>query len=472
LGDRSIGLPRPRLLTPEQLEQIYESAIRVLLEDGLRVRHAGALAAAEKAGLRVSEDRVFPDGGAISECVAEAKSAGSQRASNKTQGSEPFTLYTCQYPTHVHDLETDRVVPFTRDRLVEAAKLVDSLSVQGVIGGAPGCPSDVPIRLQPILQYRIQAQYCRQGREPIDPRWAETMPYVMEMAEALGRPLRSLPVYVVSPLTIGGESLECAVRFQGRLERLWTSNMSSVGATAPVRIAHAIALGVAEVIGSAIVLNAITGLPVDWAVHTVAFDLRGMAMSFGGPEYLLFRWACEEVNAFLHGGELGPPAGVMRTQAKLPGPQAAAEKTAGVVAGALLGSRHFDGAGTLSLDEVFSPEQLVTDCELRDHAERLVVGIDGECDPVACAAEAAAGLDGGFLGLDSTLDSYQRVYWLPKLFERRSLAGWREAGSPELRARAREIARALVASHEYELPQDLARELDRIYARAERELAA
>jgi len=87
------------------------------------------------------------------------------------------------------------------------------------------------------------------------------------------------------------------------------------------------------------------------------------------------------------------------------------------------------------------------------------------------AAEVAAGLNAGFLGTDATLDSYHHIYWLPKLFERRSLAGWQEAGSPELRARARETARELIRTHEYELPENLARDLDRIYVRAERELA-
>ena len=471
MGNRSLPLPRPRFFTPDELERIYETGVAILSEHGLRVRHAEALGAAERAGLRVLGDRVFPSRGLISECAAEARSEATAPVPVERERRGRFILHTCQYPTHVHDVETNAIVPFTRERLTEAAKLVDSLSSQGVVGGVPGCPGDAPTPLQPILQYRIQSQHCRHGRAPIDARWAETMPYVMEMAEVLQHPLRSLPIYVVSPLTIGGESLECAIRFQDRLDRVWTSNMSSVGATAPVHIASALALGVAEVMGSAIVLHAITGLPVDWAVHTVAFDLRGMAMSFGGPEYLLFRWACEEVNAFVHGRELGPPVGVMRTQAKLPGPQAAGDKMAGVIAGALLGSRHFDGAGTLSLDEVFSPEQLIIDCELRDYGERLVAGIEAECDPVACAAEVAAGLNAGFLGTDATLDSYHHIYWLPKLFERRSLAGWQEAGSPELRARARETARELIRTHEYELPENLARDLDRIYVRAERELA-
>ena len=472
MSTRAIRIHRPRLLTPEQLDRICEAGYRILTECGLRVLHPEALDAAQRAGLRVEQGRVFPDCAAISECAEEARSSGSGGSPTPSDQPPAFRLITCQYPTHVHDLETDTVVPYTEARLIEAAKLIDSLREERVIGHVPGCPGDVPTHLQPILQYKVQAHYCREGGAPIDPKWVESLPYVMDMAEVLGRPVRSLPVYVVSPLTIGAESLRSVLSVRDRLERVHTSNMSSVGATAPIRIADALALGVAEVMGSAIVLRAVTALPVDWSVAAMAFDLRGMAMSFGGPEDLLFRWACQELNAFCHGGEPGRPHSAIRTQAKLPGLQAAAEKMGGMISGALMGGCDFDGAGTLSLDEVFSAEQLVIDCELRDYAQRLVAGIDGDCDPDAAVAEAASGLDRGFLALDSTLSRYQDEYWLPSVLERRSLAGWLGAGAPDIGDRAKEIARERVAKHDYELPSDLLREVDAVYAKAKRDLAS
>ncbi len=471
MSKRAISSQRPRLLTSEQFERICEAGRRILAEHGLRVLHPETLEAAQRTGLRVEGKRVFPDRAAISECAEEARSAGGDASPAEAEELSAFRLVTCQYPTHVHDLGTDTVVPYTEARLIEAAKLVDSMREQRVIGHVPGCPGDVPVHLQTILQYKIQAQYCREGSVPVDPKWVESLPYVMDMAEVLGRPVRSLPVYVVSPLTIGAESLASVLSVLDRLERIHTSNMSSVGATAPVRIADALALGVAEVMGSAIVLQAVTELPVSWSVAAMAFDLRGMAMSFGGPEDTLFRLACEELNAFCQGREPGPPQGAIRSQAKLPGSQAAAEKMAGMISGALMGARDFGGAGTISLDEVFSAEQLVIDCELRDYAERLVAGIDGDCDVEAALMEVTAGLDRGFLALDTTLSRYREEYWLPRTLERRSLAGWLAAGAPDMRDRAKEMAWERVAKHDYELPSDLLREVNAIYARAERDLA-
>jgi hypothetical protein len=43
--------------------------------------------------------------------------------------------------------------------------------------------------------------------------------------------------------------------------------------------------------------------------------------------------------------------------------------------GAFLGARHFSCAGTLSLDEIFSPVQLLVDCEMRDWVQRAIQGV-------------------------------------------------------------------------------------------------
>jgi trimethylamine:corrinoid methyltransferase-like protein len=56
---------------------------------------------------------------------------------------------------------------------------------------------------------------------------------------------------------------------------------------------------------------------------------------------------------------------------------------------------------------------------------------------------------------------------MPSLFEHRTLGQWREAGSKTTRDRAREVARRRIAGHEYALPADVQRGLDRIYKHAE-----
>ncbi len=473
MSKHPVVLSRPRLFDEGQFGCMREAAVGILAEHGLRVLHPVALEEIKRVGYRVSGDRVFFDRPMIEQFLDESRAAGLAEPQQVEEPEHQFRVFTAQYCTNVHDLNTDTIAPFTTESLIEATKLSDVLSAERVVGSAPGLPSDVPDLLQPLLQYKIGAQYSRHGRHPIDARWEETMPYVMDMADALGEPIRSLPVFVVSPLSIGAESLECVMRYRNRLQFIRTGNMPSVGGSAPIRLADAFALGIAESSGSAMVLRAITDLPVRWGVIAMSFDLRGMAMSFGGPEHQLFRWAGDEVNAYFHGRPVGRAASwsSLYTQAKLPGPQAAAEKMAGALSAALLGAPDLEGGGTLSLDEVFSAEQLLFDCEVRDHVERVCAGVDANCDPAAAVAEVAAGLKGGFTPLDSTLSAYKDVYWLPKLFERRALAGWLGAGSPDLRDRAKQMARELIRKHDYTLAPELSHEVDRIYERASKELA-
>ncbi|MBC8458690.1 MAG: trimethylamine methyltransferase family protein [Deltaproteobacteria bacterium] len=147
--------------------------------------------------------------------------------------------------------------------------------------------------------------------------------------------------------------------------------------------------------------------------------LHSMAMVLGSPEDFLLQFANSEINAYFHGTRWYPGIGGIHTNAKFPGVQACAEKSSLMTTGALLGERGFGSAGTLSLDEVFSAEQLIYDLEIKDHVQRLVEGIDGDCDPERCLQDVIEGVQQKtFAGLETTLQNYRHVYWHPRLFNR------------------------------------------------------
>ncbi len=282
------------------------------------------------------------------------------------------------------------------------------------------------------------------------------MPYVMDMAEAVGNPLRHLPVYVFTPLTLGGESLRCVLAFRERLSSVRVSDMTSLGCTVPIHAGDAFALCAAEGIGSAILVRQLIDLPVNWSIRICPIDMSSLAMPLGSPEDHLLQYANAEINAFFHGSRWHPAAGSMHTSAKQPGAQACVEKASLMTAGALLGARRFGVAGTLSLDEVFSPEQLLYDIEIKDHVQRLISGIDGDCEVDRCLQDVKEGVrQGSFVGLDTTLNAHRDVYWYPELFERRFLTGWEGNGAPTIRERARATIQSLLSQHEYELGPEL-----------------
>ena len=474
MAARPFRLTRPALFSARELERIEGAALRILEQVGIGVAHPELAARAKRQGFRLEGGRVRLARGQVARFLEEArggKPAPRRQPAPKETEPARLTMGVSIYPQSVHDPATDQVAPFTAARLVEATKLVDMLGERGLQPGVPGCPVDVPPALQVVRQYRIGAENLRGWRGPVDAKALESLPYVMEMSEALGQPLRGLPVYVFSPLKLAGESLSAVMALEERLHSVHVGSMPAAGATAPVRPAEAFASATAEVVGSALILGECIKPEVHWSVGVDPFDLRGMAMSFGSPESLLFQMASSEVNAYLHGRPWWPAAGNVHTLAKLPGEQAAAEKASIMTVGALLGARGFGSAGTLSLDEVFSPVQLLVDLEIKDHVERLLRGLDTALDVEACVQDVQEGVGRGFVGLDRTLDQYQRAYWHPRLFERRFLGPWQAASCPTLSRQAQQMAQELVARHDYELAPDLRAEIERIYRRAERELA-
>jgi|GEM_PF-430659 len=479
-SNHPVLVQRPALFSIGQLERMEEAAIRILEQVGIAVLDDTILKQLSSCGFPVKGNRVFIERELVREFLEserERSSVGATHAS-PLHRPRPIEVHSSQielsvlgYAQNVHDIETDKIVPFTTDRLIDATKLVDVLSSRGVLWSPPGCPVDVPPPLQPVVQYWVAAVYSRHGRHPVDPKSAETVPYIMEMAEILGHPMRSLPVYVFSPLSLSGESFKCVLKFKEKLSSVSVSDMPSVGCTVPINIGDAFALSAAEVIGSAILVREITGLPVRWSFRPCPIDLRSMAMVLGSPEDFLLQLASSEVNAYFHGTSWYPAAASVHTNAKLPGAQACAEKASLMTAGALLGARWFGYAGTLSLDEVFSPEQCLYDVEIKDHVQRIVQGIDGHCDPERCLRDVREALkERGFVALDTTLEEYRSVYWFPKLFERQFLAAWQGEGSVTIRERAHEMIRELLDKHDYELESELRSELDRILARARAEL--
>jgi len=299
----------------------------------------------------------------------------------------------------------------------------------------------------------------------------ESTPYIMEMGDVLGKPVKHWPIYVFSPLRLTGESLDAALMFEDRFEQVEVGSMPAVGATTPIRPLEALAVAAADVVGSALILSQCIKPSLSWGISIFPFDPRGMAMSLGSPEHILFSMAATEVDAFLHGDQWHPAGGDAQTLAKRPGPQAAAEKASGMATGALLGARYFGGAGALSLDEVFSSIQLAIDLEIKNHVERLVNGLDTRMQLENLTERVAAGLSRGFMSSEETLNEYRHLYWLPDLFERRFLASWQAAGEPDILEIARAVVDKAVSGYTYRPPDDVLRDIAKVYARAERELA-
>jgi len=458
---------RPELIPPDQAARVHELAKRILQEIGLKVQHPGALEGLRVEGFRVDGNRVFFEPQTVETYVEDMRQwIRAQVDPGAAPDDGQLTLNVSTYSLYVHDIDRDQVVPYTTESLIQMTKLIDTLADDRVRGTSPGIPMDEPPDLQPIAQYRIAALYARQGALPVDPTSAKTVEHLLDMAEVLGRPIQSLPIYPATPLCLGGESWDVVLACVDRLSHIRVYSMPSTGASAPIHPFGALALAAAELMGGLVVARLMTHKPVVFTVNIFPFDLRTGAMVFGSPENALFQMVCNDLNQF-YGWPWNPSFGNIHVMPKLPNVQSGAEKAAIMAVGAFLGARDFASAGTLSLDEIFSPVQLLVDCEIRDWVQRAIQGVwMGEEAVDDWLAEIQDGLERGFMMADSTLDHYKRHVWYPQRFERRAIGPWLAEGQPRLSERLKDEVRRRIAVHDFELDPVRRQEIERIYQAA------
>jgi trimethylamine:corrinoid methyltransferase-like protein len=290
------------------------------------------------------------------------------------------------------------------------------------------------------------------------------------MADVLGKRL-SVGVHPISPLVLGGDELDLALRLfdEGALKTTGVAPMPVMGVTAPLDWVAAWSQAMAEAVGTGLALETM-GFEQVWVMAALyAADMANGAFVFGSAEHAVITLTEARVNRDLL-GNLRRTAKALNSTAKEPNAHAAAEKTAHTLAALLAGYRALGSAGILAVDEIFSPEQLFVDLDIVEHCWRIVRGVEGrfcEGDVVAMVRDGLAGQQ--FLTAEATMERFRDFHAAPKTFDRRNPGTWlAEPAPPCDRARAR--MEAALRSYTYERDEATLAELRRIIAEAERTL--
>jgi len=450
------------LLSDQQRQTIHDGALRILDDIGLEIESdALRQSLAGYGGVRVEGSRAYFDGQLVEDLLERP-----EPKPWRPPTEERIMLGSGGGMFHIVDPETDAIRPMTWDDAIEGTRLVDGMHVVDVHGSCPGTPQDISTEMYTLAEYVIGALYGRDGGSYVSPCGFTAYEYLFRMYEVMDRE-PSLPLYVISPLRLSGESLELVVHFLPEIKRFSVSSMPMLGATAPIHVPSAFMQSLAESFGGLAVIKLLRpDAQVHFGFGAFPIDMKYGSMVYSSPEMNLCDMVRMEMAAFYG---TNPFSGrFIRTMAKRPGVQAAAEKAASAVAGAMAGARYFSGAGKLSLDEVFSPEMLVIDREIADYAERFARGIDvsEEAFEVSIVSEGVEA--GSFFGLGSTVDCFRETYWFPKLMERRMLGAWLAGGQQDMRDRARDEMRRLLASYGFSLAQEKAEALRELYREAAR----
>lgn len=462
---------RPQLNLPysnDDLEGILADALRVLARLGIACEDRGTVDRVTAApGVTRDAGRLKFDPDVLREHVADVR----QRNAALTDNEPDFEALPAWCCLNYADPETGEVRPPTTEDTVQMTRLMDARGCGD--WSVPLVPADVDPRHATLTGEYVAMKHSRRlgGFMPaMDPVEIELL---IEMNQAVGRTYHLVEQVSISPLRFNDLGLASALRFAGRddVQVTLTGAIPSVGSTTPFPVRSALVETVAEGLALSLTTARLGLGQGGFGAGLQAFDFQYTTMPFGSPESMLYSAVSMQMSAFLN----GRPSrfGGFRSMARRPDAQAAAERAASVLWGALLGARRFRGCGQLALDEVFSPQQAIIDDDILAHVARLIRGLDplasGGGDPVDQIAE---GLQmGTYLGQEATVRGYREFCHFPTLFHHWSVDQWRTRGEPAILAEAWDRAREQIAACEFHLPADQERALEQVYRRALREVA-
>ena len=444
--------------------RVHNDALRLLARVGLEVRDEALRGRLVATGaVRQSGHRVLLDAATVEAYAEQLRHDGAARA--PAEPDERLTVSVARWPMFFVEPQSDELRPFTTDVLIEYTKLVDAFREEGLTGSVPGTPQDVPPPIQELVQYAIACRYSRGAGFPGAIGEPRAVDYMLGIARVMGHRI-GVGVEAYSPLTFSGNSVALVLRLRSQAEGVGLDPMPIMGVSAPLDWHAAWAQSVAENLGGYAILRLLGFERVSPTFRLFPASMRSATIAFGSPEFLLALLTRSRIRE-LYGQPIGA-AESLHTMAKLPDAHAVAERSAQTLFAAMLGHRRFSAAGSLAIDEVFSPEQLVIDLEIRDYVERLMRGIEAGGDD--CLSVVAEGLDGrSFLTAERTLANWREFFWLPRVFLQTSRAQW-QASPRSVLADAWALARERLARHEYELDDERRRAVDSIVQEAEQAL--
>jgi trimethylamine--corrinoid protein Co-methyltransferase len=269
-----------------------------------------------------------------------------------------------------------------------------------------------------------------------------------------------------TPLTHSKNALDKLLFLSGKnLPVVYTPGMI-LGGTAPVTIAGALAVGVADNL-TGLLLSQLKreGSPFIGAAPGGPLDMKTMQHSYGAPEWSLQHAASTDIFHYLN-IPIWSAAGA--SDSKVVDQQAALESTLQITASALSGAHLIHDVGFIDLGMTGSLDQLVMCDEIIGMVRRFINGVDVDEGRLAVDVISAVGPGGQFMGEEHTFRYFKNELWNPTLLDRQAYADWKSQGGKEMGVRIAEKVQKILNEHKPEpLSEEVVRKLDEIVERAE-----
>jgi trimethylamine--corrinoid protein Co-methyltransferase len=470
--DKTTRAGRLTFLRDDDKRRVYEAALHILAEIGMRVHHDEGRELLLAAGCTLDDDaRVHVPG----ELVERARGTAPARIPMFDRAGEPaFTMggYAAVFGTgsdlmHLYDLESGERRRTSLTDVATCARLCDALDhIDFVMSSA--YPHEIESHRAYLEEFRSMVTgttkplvMTAEGRADLERMWAAA-------CALRGGPddLRTRPYFVVydqpsSPLDHPFDSVDKLLFCAGAGIPMIYSPAPLAGGTAPITVAGHVAQGLAEsLLGLVLHQTRRAGSPFLTGMGPAVLDMATAQSSYNAPEYLqsyacfveMARWL--DLPNWGYGGT---------TDAQLVDAQAGMEVAELTLLSMLLGSNLNHDVGYMDFGMTGSLEQIVIADEFIAMNRRLLGGVEVSDDTLALDVIAAMGPGGDALGHKHTVKHLRTAQWRPRLFNRKGHERWVDDGAPDLREAARRRALDLLACHQpAPLDSEAARRIDEI----------
>ncbi|MCG3180517.1 MAG: Glycine betaine methyltransferase [Phycisphaerae bacterium] len=453
-----------RVLDEQGIRQIHAASLEILQRTGNEFQDPGALELLAKAGCKIDGRRVRipeklvaralesapPSVTLYSRDGCEAMVLEGSRTYNGTGSDCPFTI----------DVQTGLRRETVKQDVIALARLVDGLPNLDFVM-CMAIAKDVPRHASYVHQFAAMAAGTTKPLVYTAANLADQVA-IHRIASAVAggdealaeRPFLLLYAEPIPPLLhtrMGMEKLLYCAR-HGIPVTYPTGAMA--GATAPVTLAGALAMGNAECLAGLVAHQlAAPGAPFVYGGNTTAMDMRTGSFTYASPEFHL----CFSAYADLaHHYCLPVWALAGASDAKTVDAQAGAEAAMQILMAELSGAQLIHDMGYLDSGLCSSPEMIVLADELASMARYISRGIEINDRTLALDVIDQVGPTGNYLIHEHTLANFREEIWFPDSIFRGTYSSWKEAGARDIRAALLAKARRILDEHEVPpLPVDV-----------------
>jgi trimethylamine---corrinoid protein Co-methyltransferase len=457
------GLPggQYKPLSPADIERIHEASLTVLERVGIGVEDANCRAVFAAGGGRIDDakNRVYIPRQMVAEALATAANNVTLYGRNDDRhnldlGGTRVYMGTGGAAVKVLDLD-GRVRESTLADVAQIARLVDALdNIHFYL--RPVVARDLPNELLDLNTY--YAALANTTKHVTGNCFTvESAGEVIEMGGMIAgsveklreRPFLSfITSWTVSPLRYAAETVAVLTEIVEQGMPVFLSSAPQAGATSPAALAGTLVQINAEELSGVVYCNLLRpGAPVILGYVPSVSDLRTGNFVGGAAEFALMNAAVAQLGQF-YNLPVYNSSGL--SDSKLPDAQAGYEKGITSLAVALAGANYIHhSAGFLESMLAVAYEQYVIDDDINGHIMRLVRGIEVTEETLSVdVIEQVVNGEGHFLGTQQSLALMNSEFYYPHTGDRQRREDWEEAGSLDVRERARQRAQEILRTHQ------------------------